>query len=120
MFVSTTVVVICFTVFIQGTTIKPLVKFLHVKTQGDKLNTMTDIVINHARDDIMAGIEAIAGIHRQYFWRHRLNHFDREYLQPFLTSKMHSRGEELIEKYDRAKVKENKRRMLESALDSHH
>ena len=33
MFVTTTIAVIYWTVFIQGTTVKPLVKLLHVKTR---------------------------------------------------------------------------------------
>uniref|UniRef100_A0A915CS91 Sodium/hydrogen exchanger n=1 Tax=Ditylenchus dipsaci TaxID=166011 RepID=A0A915CS91_9BILA len=86
MFVSTTVVVICVTVFIQGTTIKPLVKFLRVKTQEHHTKTVTDIFMTNARDDMMAGIEAIAGIHGKYFWNRRLRKFNRDYVKPFLTT----------------------------------
>lgn len=49
MLVSTTVVVICFTVFIQGTTIKPLVKFLRVKTQESCQNTITSFIFTNVR-----------------------------------------------------------------------
>ncbi|KAI1705510.1 sodium/hydrogen exchanger family domain-containing protein [Ditylenchus destructor] len=102
MFVSTTVVVICVTVFIQGTTIKPLVKFLRVKTKEPHKNkTVTDIFITNARDDMMAGIEAIAGIHGKYFWNRRLNEFNLNYVRPFLTTnKTISRGDEIVEEYE--------------------
>jgi hypothetical protein len=44
---------------LQGTTIKPLVKFLRVKTQEHHPKTVTDIFIANARDDMMAGIEVL-------------------------------------------------------------
>ncbi|VDK43946.1 unnamed protein product [Anisakis simplex] len=89
MFVSTTVIVIAFTVFIQGTTIKPLVKLLDVKTEEIREVTVTEQLLSDVRnihlffsskrseiilcifernrnlmaqDDIMAGIEAILGV----------------------------------------------------------
>ena len=68
MFVSTSVVLICFTVFVQGTTsihffhisfwstrilVRPLVKFLRVQTKSDerehKLETYTDVFVTTVR-----------------------------------------------------------------------
>ena len=37
MFVTTTIAVVYWTVFVQGITIKPLVKFLNVKTANEKV-----------------------------------------------------------------------------------
>lgn len=42
MFVTTTIAVIYFTVFIQGITIKPLVKMLNVKTAEKRKPTMNE------------------------------------------------------------------------------
>lgn len=42
MFVTTTIAVIYFTVFIQGITIKPLVKILNVKTAEKRKPTMNE------------------------------------------------------------------------------
>uniref|UniRef100_A0A915AT39 Cation/H+ exchanger domain-containing protein n=1 Tax=Parascaris univalens TaxID=6257 RepID=A0A915AT39_PARUN len=80
MFVSTTVVVIIFTVFVQGMTIKPLVRLLDVKTEELHQSTVAERLLTdydffniqelmlteqtsqfQAQDDIMAGIEAIIG-----------------------------------------------------------
>ncbi|KHJ98530.1 sodium/hydrogen exchanger 3 [Oesophagostomum dentatum] len=47
MLVSTTVVVIVVTVFFQGTTIKPLVRLLKVKTQEPQRKTVTQQVLTH-------------------------------------------------------------------------
>ena len=75
MLVSTTVVVIIVTVFIQGVTIKPLVRLLKVKTEEHVPKTVIQQVFGHVSlmiwqtknlsqsgDDIMAGIEAIVGM----------------------------------------------------------
>ncbi|CAD5215203.1 unnamed protein product [Bursaphelenchus xylophilus] len=110
MLVSTTVVVICFTVFIQGTTIKPLVKFLRVKTQESSQNIITSFIFINAQDDLLAGIEAIAGIKGKHYWRRRVSEVDRDYVQPFLTVKSSSRGEQLVEKYDELSAMVDKER----------
>ncbi|EPB68561.1 hypothetical protein ANCCEY_12344 [Ancylostoma ceylanicum] len=46
MFITTTIVVIFFTVFLQGITIRPLVNFLNVETKDDRPATMTESVYN--------------------------------------------------------------------------
>lgn len=45
-FTSTTLVVILFTVFIQGTTIRPILYLLKVETKQDREETMTENVFN--------------------------------------------------------------------------
>ena len=40
MFVTTTIAVVYWTVFVQGITIKPLVKFLNVKTANEKVGDL--------------------------------------------------------------------------------
>ena len=40
MFVTTTIAVVYWTVFVQGITIKPLVKFLNVKTANEKVGNI--------------------------------------------------------------------------------
>uniref|UniRef100_A0A7E4VSN9 Sodium/hydrogen exchanger n=1 Tax=Panagrellus redivivus TaxID=6233 RepID=A0A7E4VSN9_PANRE len=113
MFVSTTVVVIIFTVFLQGTTMKPLVQFLQVKRSETQRNkTITQILLQHIQEDTMAGIEAIVGIHGRHFWHQKLTKFDRELVRPFMTAKETSRGDDIVEKYTRAQVSEIKAHLL--------
>ena len=46
MFTTTTVVVIVFTVFLQGSSIGPLVKFLQVKKQDDHVPKITELMVS--------------------------------------------------------------------------
>uniref|UniRef100_A0A0K0D3P7 Na_H_Exchanger domain-containing protein n=1 Tax=Angiostrongylus cantonensis TaxID=6313 RepID=A0A0K0D3P7_ANGCA len=89
MLVSTTVVVIVITVFFQGTTIKPLVRLLNVKTQEPQQKTVTQQ------------------------WRRRLSEFNHNYVQPTLMRTPTSRGEKLMEKYSALSAEEQRLRLLE-------
>ncbi|QQP36167.1 Sodium/hydrogen exchanger, partial [Caligus rogercresseyi] len=61
MFKTTTIAVVYFTVFVQGITIKPLVKFLNVKTSSEKEPTMNERIAGRFMDHIVAGVEGILG-----------------------------------------------------------
>ncbi|KIH62583.1 sodium/hydrogen exchanger 3 [Ancylostoma duodenale] len=113
MLVSTTVVVIVVTVFFQGTTIKPLVRLLKVKTQEPQQKTVTQQVLTHSGDDMMAGVEAIIGMRGSNYWRRRLSEFNHNYVQPTLMRSPTSRGEKLMEKYSALSAEEQRLRLLE-------
>ncbi|VDM53636.1 unnamed protein product [Angiostrongylus costaricensis] len=66
MFITTTIVVIFFTVFLQGTTIRPLVNYLNVETKDDRPATMTESIYNKYLDYMMSGLEDIAGQQGHY------------------------------------------------------
>lgn len=55
-------------------------------------------------------------------WRRRLSQADRDYVQPFLTTKSSSRGEQLVEKYGElsALVDQERREQLAQAPASNH
>ncbi|KAK6766774.1 hypothetical protein RB195_026195 [Necator americanus] len=113
MLVTTTIVVIVVTVFFQGTTIKPLVRLLKVKTQEPQQKTVTQQVLTHSGDDMMAGVEAIIGMRGSNYWRRRLSEFNHNYLQPTLMRSPTSRGEKLMEKYSALSAEEQRLRLLE-------
>ncbi|KAJ1374107.1 hypothetical protein KIN20_036710 [Parelaphostrongylus tenuis] len=113
MLVSTTVVVIVVTVFCQGTTIKPLVRLLKVKTEEPQQKTVTQQVLTHSGDDMMAGVEAIIGMRGSNYWRRRLSEFNHNYVQPTLMRTPTSRGEKLMEKYSALSAEEQRMRLLE-------
>nr|KAG5695544.1 hypothetical protein BaRGS_033966 [Batillaria attramentaria] len=61
MFVTTTIIVVFFTVFVQGITIKPVVNALKVKRQGEKDPSMNEMLHERLIDHLMAGMEDIVG-----------------------------------------------------------
>lgn len=84
MFVTTTIAVIYFTVFLQGITIKPLVKFLNVKRANKKKPTMNERIHERFMDHLMAGIEDIVGKTGNYNVRDKFKRFDNKFIRPLL------------------------------------
>ncbi|KAI6185920.1 Sodium/hydrogen exchanger [Aphelenchoides besseyi] len=76
MFTTTTIVVICFTVFLQGSTIRPLLSLLKVEKAEERQIMMVEQVYNKYFDYTMTGIEDIVGQkgkHAVRDWFERLN-----------------------------------------------
>lgn len=84
MFVTTTIAVIYFTVFIQGITIKPLVKILNVKRAEKKKPTMNERIHERFMDHLMAGVEDIVGKTGNYNVRDKFKRFDNKFIRPLL------------------------------------
>ncbi|VIO89977.1 Uncharacterized protein BM_BM11779 [Brugia malayi] len=101
MFASTTIIVILTTVFLQGATIKPLVKLLDVEIEPDNQETLVEQIISDVRDDIMEGIEAVAGIQGPQWFRHKLSHFNNDYILPCMVRNQRTRADELLTFYDK-------------------
>ncbi|XP_043862735.1 sodium/hydrogen exchanger 3 isoform X26 [Drosophila santomea] len=84
MFVTTTIAVIYFTVFLQGITIKPLVKILNVKRANKRKPTMNERIHERFMDHLMAGIEDIVGKTGNYNVRDKFKRFDNRFIRPLL------------------------------------
>ncbi|XP_052783887.1 Na(+)/H(+) exchanger beta-like isoform X2 [Mya arenaria] len=83
-FLTTTLTVIFFTVFIQGSTIKPLVKLLRVKMEKKEQQLLSEEINSHVTDHVMAGIEEISGQRGSNSFREKLEQYNRRYLKIFL------------------------------------
>lgn len=68
---SLQIVVIFFTVFLQGITIRPLVHFLDVERNEHREPTMTESVYGKYLQYMMSGLEEIAGLRGHYSLRDR-------------------------------------------------
>uniref|UniRef100_A0A8D2KW32 Sodium/hydrogen exchanger n=1 Tax=Varanus komodoensis TaxID=61221 RepID=A0A8D2KW32_VARKO len=86
MFITSIIVVTYFTVFIQGITIRPLVKYLDVKKTNKKESINEEI---HVRlmDHLKAGIEDICGHWSHYQLREKFKKFDNRVLKKILLKK---------------------------------
>lgn len=86
-FVTTTLVIVLFTVFIQGASVKPLVNLLKIRlqqTDGDKLIREIN---SKLVDNIMLGIEEITGHRGGNYWKQFMEQIDEKYLKPLLQHK---------------------------------
>nr|XP_033805901.1 sodium/hydrogen exchanger 4-like [Geotrypetes seraphini] len=86
MFITSTIVVIYFTVFIKGITIGPLVRYLDVKKTNKKQSINEEIhirLMNHLK----VGIEDVCGHWGHYQLRQKYKKFDHKYLRKILIRK---------------------------------
>ncbi|XP_030425770.1 sodium/hydrogen exchanger 2 isoform X1 [Gopherus evgoodei] len=84
LFITATIVVIFFTVFIQGITIRPLVEFLDVKRSNKKQPVVSEEIYNRFFDHVKTGIEDVCGHWGHNFWKDRFKKFDNKFLRRLL------------------------------------
>ncbi|ETE62882.1 Sodium/hydrogen exchanger 2, partial [Ophiophagus hannah] len=84
LFIAATTVVIFFTVFVQGMTIRPLVDWLHVTRKQESGPTVGEQIHIRFLDHLLAGIEDISGHWGQYYWKDKLEYFNSKHLQKYL------------------------------------
>ncbi|XP_037077442.1 Na(+)/H(+) exchanger beta-like, partial [Pollicipes pollicipes] len=85
-FVTTTLFIVLFTVFVQGSTIKLLVGLFNIKLEETEDPTLTEEIAATTVDHITAGVEEIIGYRGSNFFKERLEWFDEKYLKPLLIS----------------------------------
>lgn len=84
MFITTTIAIIYFNVFIQGITIRPLINLLRIKTEEEKTVKMAESVYNKYLDYMMSGVEEIAGQKGHYSMIGKFERFNAKVLKPIL------------------------------------
>ncbi|CAN7938043.1 unnamed protein product, partial [Ixodes hexagonus] len=87
MFVTTTLVIVLFTVFIQGASIKPLVNLLKIRLQQSDDDKLITEINSKLVDNIMLGIEEITGHRGGNYWKQFMEQIDEKYLKPYLQHK---------------------------------
>ncbi|XP_073454198.1 sodium/hydrogen exchanger 2-like [Aquarana catesbeiana] len=80
LFIAATTVVILFTVFVQGMTIRPLVELLDVKRKNEHLSTVSEQVNIRLLDHVVAGMEDVCGHWGQFYWKDKFEYFNNKYL----------------------------------------
>ena len=77
MMVTTTLVVVIFTVFLQGGTIKFFVESLNIEKKIDSNVTLAEELNTKVFEHVMAGIEIITGEHGDFYVQNMWKHFER-------------------------------------------
>ncbi|XP_076810674.1 sodium/hydrogen exchanger 3-like isoform X2 [Clavelina lepadiformis] len=96
------IVAILFTSFVQGSTIRPIVELLKVKTADKHKISMFEDINLRLIDHLMAGIEDVTGHHGHHYWMAKLHELNTKYLAKIFTRDPYkSRNEELLETFHR-------------------
>eukprot|EP00095_Tigriopus_kingsejongensis_P002355 snap_masked-scaffold1523_size37540-processed-gene-0.9 protein:Tk02355 transcript:snap_masked-scaffold1523_size37540-processed-gene-0.9-mRNA-1 annotation:"sodium hydrogen" len=94
LFMTTTLSVILFTVFVQGALVRPLVNYFNFQSQP-KEDTYVSTLAQTMNRHILAGMEAIlqGSVFTSIdYWLERLDAFDRRHVQPYLVQQNEDNG----------------------------
>ena len=86
-FLTTTLVMIFFTVFIQGGTIKLLVSKLKITKKAEEEKSIGKDVNLKMIDNVMAGVESVMGRLSRYSMMEKFRNFDKKYIKRVLLKK---------------------------------
>uniref|UniRef100_A0A8C7BT90 Sodium/hydrogen exchanger n=1 Tax=Neovison vison TaxID=452646 RepID=A0A8C7BT90_NEOVI len=96
LFVSTTIIVVFFTVIFQGLTIKPLVQWLKVKRSEHREPKLNEKLHGRAFDHILSAIEDISGQIGHNYLRDKWSNFDRKFLSKILMRRSAQKSRDRI------------------------
>ncbi|XP_045107758.1 Na(+)/H(+) exchanger protein 2-like isoform X1 [Portunus trituberculatus] len=114
MFLTATIAMVYFTVFVQGITIKPLVQLLGVKKSEKRQLTMNERLHERVMDYLMSGIEDVLGKQGHLLIRNKFKRFNNKYLTPFLVRDKNVIEPKLLETYSNIKMHEAMEQMHNS------
>lgn len=106
MFLTATIAMVYFTVFVQGITIKPLVQLLGVKKAEKRTLTMNERLHERTMDYLLTGIEDVMGKHGNLRLRNKFKRFNNKYLTPFLVRENNVIEPKFLETYTQIRMQE--------------
>ncbi|XP_077987983.1 sodium/hydrogen exchanger 1-like [Glandiceps talaboti] len=107
MLVTTTLAVIIFTVFIQGITVKPLVKCMRVHLADEHKTTMVEELQSNVNSFMMAGVEEIVGHKGENYFRVWWDSIDEKYLKKWLQKEPQTRDIQIMLRYEKITIGEH-------------
>lgn len=81
---TTAIAVVFFTVFVQGTTIKPIVGLLKVKRAVKRKEIMLGEVNDKMLDHLLGGVQDVIQHRGHYYWKNLYQYVDGRYLRRWL------------------------------------
>ncbi|XP_061082098.1 sodium/hydrogen exchanger 2 [Conger conger] len=84
LFVTATIAVILFTVFIQGISIRPLIEFMNVRRTNRKLTSINVEVHTRVMEHVIVGIEDLCGQWSHYYWKDKFKKFNDKIIRRIL------------------------------------
>ncbi|XP_071991984.1 sodium/hydrogen exchanger 2-like [Engystomops pustulosus] len=105
LFITAVIVVIFFTVFIQGITIRPLVEFLNVKRADKKQQIISEEIHNRFLDHVKAGIEDICGHWGHNYCKDKFKYIDQKFLRKLLVRENEPKSS-IVSLYKKLEIKQ--------------
>ncbi|XP_075056300.1 sodium/hydrogen exchanger 2-like [Mixophyes fleayi] len=105
LFITAAIVVIFFTVFIQGITIRPLVEFLNVKKANKKQQNISEEIHKRLLDHVKAGIEDVCGHWGHNYCKDKFKQFDEKYLRKLLIRENEPKSS-IVSLYKKLEIKQ--------------
>ena len=81
MLVSTTLIVVMFTIWLQGSTIKPLVNILKIDKENDDQKYLMEELNDSALEIVSGAINKIIGRYGYVYFQTKFNEFDEKYMK---------------------------------------
>uniref|UniRef100_A0A7N6AV14 Sodium/hydrogen exchanger n=1 Tax=Anabas testudineus TaxID=64144 RepID=A0A7N6AV14_ANATE len=84
LFITATLAIILFTVFIQGISIRPLIEFINVRRTSPNPDTISVEIHCRLMEHTVAGIEDLCGQWGHFYWRDKFLKFNNRFLRKIL------------------------------------
>ncbi|CAN9498437.1 unnamed protein product [Ophioblennius macclurei] len=84
LFVTASIAIIIFTVFIQGISIRPIVEYMNIRRTNKDLNTINEEVHTRIMEHVVCGIEDLCGQWSHYYWKDKFKKFNDRILRRIL------------------------------------
>uniref|UniRef100_A0A3P8TL83 Sodium/hydrogen exchanger n=1 Tax=Amphiprion percula TaxID=161767 RepID=A0A3P8TL83_AMPPE len=84
LFVTASIAIIIFTVFIQGISIRPIVEYINIRRTNKDLNTINVEVHTRMMEHVVCGIEDLCGQWSHYYWKDKFKKFNDKVLRRIL------------------------------------
>ncbi|KAM4561178.1 sodium/hydrogen exchanger 2 [Fundulus diaphanus] len=84
LFVTATIAIIVFTVFLQGISIRPLIEFINVRRTNRNVDTINVEIHSRLMEHTMAGIEDLCGQWSHFYWKDKFMKFNNRILRRIL------------------------------------
>uniref|UniRef100_A0A8C5BWL8 Sodium/hydrogen exchanger n=1 Tax=Gadus morhua TaxID=8049 RepID=A0A8C5BWL8_GADMO len=84
LFITATICIIIFTVFIQGISIRPLIELINVRRTNRNLDTINSEIHCRVMEHTLSGIEDLCGQWSHYYWKDKFMKFNNLVLRKIL------------------------------------
>lgn len=85
LFVTASIAIIIFTVFIQGISIRPIIEYINIRKTNKDLNTINMEIHTRMMEHIVCGIEDLCGQWSHYYWKDKFKKFNDHVLRRILV-----------------------------------